>query len=129
MIKKMLKKIYYHDTDCAGVVYYANYLKYFEEARTEFLCEHGWDLKKLSSQGILFAVKNVEIDYKVPAGYGDTLEIFTEILKVKRASLVFLQQIKKKDTVLAMAKTTLVCVDCDFSPRPLPKEGTLFTTH
>ncbi|UCC94710.1 MAG: YbgC/FadM family acyl-CoA thioesterase [Candidatus Omnitrophota bacterium] len=116
----MTKKIYYHDTDCGGVVYYANYLKYFEEARTEFLRTKGLDIKKLSEEGILFVVKKVEIDYKSPARYGDTIEIITELSRLRNVSLEFTQQTTKEGTVLNLAKTILVCIGKDFLPRPLP---------
>ena len=117
---KMLKKIYYHDTDCGGVVYYANYLKYFEEARTEFLTDAGIDLKVLSQNSTWFVVKGVEIDYKTPAGYGDKLTILSEITKIKNVSLEFTQEIKRDDQLLVSAKTILVCVDGDFRPKAIP---------
>ncbi|MFA6281569.1 MAG: YbgC/FadM family acyl-CoA thioesterase, partial [Candidatus Omnitrophota bacterium] len=75
----MQKRIYYHDTDCGGVVYYANYLKYLEEARTEYMRERGLDLKELAGTGLLFVVKKVEIEYKSPARYADLLEISTKL--------------------------------------------------
>ncbi len=117
----MFKKIYYHDTDCGGVVYYANYLKYFEEARTEFLADRGIDLKTLSQNSTWFVVKNVEIDYKAPARYADKLEILSEITKIKNVSLEFLQQIKRGAQLLVSAKTVLVCVDGDFRPKAIPE--------
>lgn len=118
----MKKRIYYHDTDCGGVVYYANYLKYFEEARTELLRSKGIDLKALASERLLFAVKRVEIDYKGPARYGDELEVATEVSKVKNASLEFLQTIKRKDILLVSAKTILVCIDGQFKPCVIPDQ-------
>ena len=66
-------KIYYEDTDCGGVVYYANYLRYMERARTEYLASRGYAVKKLMDEGTIFMVLRVEIDYRSPARYGDTI--------------------------------------------------------
>ncbi|MEM7816516.1 MAG: thioesterase family protein [Candidatus Aenigmatarchaeota archaeon] len=117
----MLKKIYYHDTDSGGVVYYANYLKYLEEARTEYMSKYSIDLKKISEDGIFFVVKKVEIDYKSPARYGDIIEIFTKISKVRNVSIEFYQEIKNKDKILILAKTILVCVNRSFQLIPIPQ--------
>lgn len=119
---EMVKKIYYHDTDCGGVVYYANYLKYFEEARTEYFFDKGADIKDLSEKGILFIVRRVEIDYKFPARYGDIITVFSDVVKVKNVSLEFFQQIKRKDQLLVSAKTWLGCVDSTFKPCRMSKD-------
>ena len=118
----MKKKIYYHDTDAGGVVYYANYLKYLEEARTELLREEGVDISELAGKGILFAVKRTEINYKAPARYADTLTIMASISKVKNASLEFTQSIKRGDQTLVEAKTQLVCIDSNFMLQVIPDE-------
>ena len=112
----MQKRIYYHDTDCGGVVYYANYLKYFEEARTEYMEERGLKLKELSDKGTLFVVRNVSIEYKAPAHYADILEISTKINKIRNVSVEFLQEIKREGKLLVSALTTLVCIDKNFRP-------------
>jgi len=114
------KRIYYHDTDCGGVVYYANYLKYLEEGRTEFFTKAGVDLKDLSNKGIFFVVGTVDIKYKSPARYQDTIEIITEKPEVKTASMYFLQKIAKESTVLVEAKTVLVCINEKFRPQAVP---------
>ena len=118
----MKKKIYYHDTDAGGVVYYANYLKYLEEARTELLREKGVDIGRLAGKGILFAVRKVEIDYKAPARYADTLTIAASITKVKSASLEFTQSINRGDQILVKAKIQLVCINSNFEPQAFPEE-------
>ena len=118
----MKKKIYYHDTDAGGVVYYANYLKYLEEARTELLREEGVNIGELADKGILFAVKRTEINYKAPARYADTLTIMASISKVKNASLEFTQSIKRGDQTLVEAKTQLVCIDSNFMLQVIPDE-------
>lgn len=116
------KKIYYHDTDCGGVVYYANYLKYFEEARTEYMRECGLAIEELAQKGILFVVRRVEVDYKSPGRYADVLSITTQVSEIKNVSLIFLQEIKRNEQLLASAKTKLVCINRDFQPTVIPDD-------
>lgn len=115
------KKIYYHDTDCGGVVYYANYLKYLEEARTEFLLLKDIDLLKLAERNVIFVVARVEIDYKSPARYQDRIRISAAVEDAKLSAIKFYQEIKKGSTLLVRARTTLVCVGNDFKVRKLPE--------
>lgn len=114
------KKIYYHDTDCGGVVYYANYLKHLEEARTEFFSDRGIDLKELVDKGIFFVVSSVEIDYKAPARYQDIIRIETGIEKIGLSTLHFFQRIFKEEKILVEARTILVCVNSEFRPIRIP---------
>ena len=116
------KKIYYHDTDCGGVVYYANYLKYLEEGRTEFCISNGIDIKGLAEKGIYFVVAHTEIDYKAPAHYQDKIKVFTKIEKIGNASIHFSQDIFKDNILLIQSKTTWVCVNQDFRPKAVPEE-------
>lgn len=116
------KKIYYHDTDAGGVVYYSNYLAYFEEARTEHLLSIGIDIKKLIKRGIFFVVANVEITYKKPAGYADELTITSQIEKIKSASLIFSHQVKRNSVLLAECRTVLVLVNTNFKPTSFPRD-------
>ena len=89
-------KIYYEDTDCGGVVYYANYLKYFERARTEYLEMRGYSVTALMEQGIIFVVVHAELDYCSPARYGETLVIETEVGDVTGAALTFSHVVREK---------------------------------
>lgn len=115
-------RIYYHHTDCGGVVYYANYLSFLEEARTEFFEKRGVPLKQLSDKGILFVVARQEIDYKAPASYGDTLVIKSQIVDAGAARIEFGHKIiNQKKQLVTTAKTILVCIDKDFKPIPMPK--------
>ncbi len=116
------KKIYYHDTDCGGVVYYANYLKYLEEARTEYLLQRGIELPKLAEKDIWFVVARVEIDYKAPARYQDKLFVSARVEEARMATIKFFQEIRREDVLVARATTTLVCVGKEFKPIPLPEE-------
>jgi acyl-CoA thioester hydrolase len=80
-------KIYYEDTDCGGVVYYANYLKYFERARTHYLEERGLSVAGLMKEGTVFVVVHAEVDYRSPARYGDWLVIETVVSENGRAGV------------------------------------------
>lgn len=115
------KKIYYHDTDCGQVVYYANYFKYFEEGRTEYFLDKGVDIKQLSENNTLFAVRKIEVNFKSPARYGDCISVFSQIVKLKNASLDFFQEVKRHEVVLVSAVTQIVCIGCDFCPQTIPK--------
>ncbi len=119
----MKLKIYYHDTDCGGVVYYSNYLKFIEEARTEFFAEKGFSIKDLAGKGVLFVVARQEIDYKAPAVYGDVLEINTKAAEVSAVKIIFEHQIyNQAGQLINKSKTTLVCVDKNLKPRAIPEE-------
>ncbi|MDO8663202.1 MAG: thioesterase family protein [Candidatus Omnitrophota bacterium] len=116
-------KIYYHDTDCGGVVYYSNYLKFLEEARTEYFSEKGFSIKELAELGTLFVVARQEIDYKAPAVYGDILEIKTKIIETSTVKIVFENEIYNQDNrLITKAKTILVCVDKNLKPKAIPPE-------
>jgi acyl-CoA thioester hydrolase len=116
------KKIYYHDTDCGGVVYYANYLKYLEEARTEYLLTKGIELPKLAEKNVWFVVARVEIDYKTPAHYQEKLKVSARVEEIKLSTLRFFQEIRKEGVTVVKATTTLVCVGNDFKPIRVPEE-------
>lgn len=119
-LKHMKKRIYYHDTDCGGVVYYANYLKYMEEARTEYFEERGIFIKELAEKGAFFVVARQEIDYKFPAFYGDTLDFGAVIKNVSRAKIEFFHEIKNQhNRVVCLATTIMVYVDKDIRPKAI----------
>lgn len=116
-------RIYYHHTDAGGVVYYAKYLEFLEEARTEFFSDRGISVKELTKQGILFVVARQEIDYKAPAFYGDILRIDSRITENGRVKLEFTYEIKNQNNqIVSIAKTVLVCVDKDLKPMSIPEE-------
>ena len=116
-------RIHYHHTDCGGVVYYANYLKFLEEARWEFLEARKVYIKELRERGVGFVVARQEIDYKAPAIYGDMLVTDTWLSKISRASLEFGYDVKKEDgTLVVSAKTVLVFVDDKFKPTAIPDD-------
>jgi len=117
-------KIYYEDTDCGGVVYYANYLRYMERARTEYLASRGYSVKSLMDQGTIFMVFRVEIDYKAPARYGDTIEIETRVSDVTRATMIFEHVMREKASrrVFVECRAKIVAVDASGRPKRLPEE-------
>ena len=104
----------------AGVVYHAAYLDHLEEGRTEFLRGKGIDVGELARQGTIFPVVHIEVDYKCPAVYGDTIRIMTSIEKVGHASINFDQEIKKGGTLLLRAKVVCACVDSSLKAKPIP---------
>jgi acyl-CoA thioester hydrolase len=119
----MQVKIYYHHTDCGGVVYYANYLKFLEEARTEFFAERGVSIKELSQQGTLFVVARQEIDYKCPAVYGDLLDVAAKVGTTSAVRIEFIHEIKNQNKqLISLAKTILVCVGRDLKPKAIPSD-------
>ncbi len=116
-------KVYYHHTDCGGVVYYANYLKFFEEARTEYFADIGFSIKELADSGTMFVVARQEVDYKAPAVYGDLLEISTRVSDISAVKMVFEHEVKNQNGLITTkAKTTLVCVDKSLKPKAIPEE-------
>ncbi|MFH1441427.1 MAG: thioesterase family protein [Candidatus Omnitrophota bacterium] len=119
----MKVKIYYHDTDCGGVVYYANYLKYLEEARTEFFEQRGIFIKELAKSGVLFVVARQEIDYKQPAFYADTLDVGSNISAISNVKIEFSHKINNQNNqLICAAKTIMVCVDGNIKPKVIPEE-------
>jgi acyl-CoA thioester hydrolase len=113
-------KIYYEDTDAGGVVYYANYLRFMERSRTEFLAEKGINISELHNQGLFFVVVHVDISYKRPARLGEIVDVTTEVVEIKSATMTMRNRICKDDFVMVDALITLACVDRDGRPRRLP---------
>lgn len=115
-------RIYYEDTDAGGIVFYANYLKFFERARTEWLRAAGVNQQALAEQdGAIFVVKNASIDYHAPAKLDDVLNLTLSIEKLGRASVQFTQQAWRGDVLLASASVKVGCVDAaTLRPRSLP---------
>lgn len=115
-------RVYYEDTDLAGIVYYANYLKFIERARSEWVREIGVDQRAMKAQGVVFAVKRVEADYIVPAAFEDDLVIETTPLSMTPARLVLSQAVKRDDTNLFQSKITLVAIGQTGKPVRLPDQ-------
>ncbi|UGQ47786.1 tol-pal system-associated acyl-CoA thioesterase [Massilia endophytica] len=114
-------RVYYEDTDAGGIVYYANYLKFFERARTEWLRAIGVGQQVLLAEhDAMFVVKSVNADYHAPAKLDDVLRLTLRIDKLGRASVVFVQEAWCGATLLNTARVKVGCVDSALRPRALP---------
>ena len=119
---KFETKIYYEDTDVGGVVYYANYLKFLERARTEMINTFGLSNKKLLDKyGALIIVKSCNIEFKKPAQLEDKIQIFSSIVSSTKASFNMIQKIKKDKILILEAKTHLVTVNMNGKPIKIPE--------
>lgn len=116
-------RIYYEDTDAGGVVYYANYLKFFERARTDFLRHLQISQSDLAQkENLVFVVRRCEIDYLTPARLDDLIEVSVEIKEMRTASIVMFQKITKSGKILARLNVEIVCVSADeFKPNKIPQ--------
>lgn len=116
-------KIYYHDTDCGGVVYYSKYLEHLEEGRTEMLITKGINVTEYLVKDFMFVIAHIDVKYKASAHHGDIIKIYSSIDKVGNTSIHFSQTIKRDDTVLVQAQTVWVYVDKKtLKPVPVPDE-------
>lgn len=117
-------RVYYEDTDAGGIVYYVNYLKFMERARTERLRELGFAQSQLVGENLLFVVHSSEARYHVPARLDDELLISADIIELNRASLRFKQQVRRAtdSTLLCEGQFLVACVRADsLKPRAIPE--------
>jgi acyl-CoA thioester hydrolase len=117
-------RVFYEDTDAGGVVYYANYLRYLERARTEWLRQLGTPREQLrATVGWVFVVTGVRLQYHRPARLDDLLSVHAELLGHGGASLRFAQRVERDGQLLVAGEVDVACVDqTDFKPRRLPPE-------
>ena len=114
-------RVYYEDTDLAGIVYYANYLRFLERGRTEALRALGIDQGRLKAEtGVVFAVTRVTLDYRRPARFDDWLEVETRVTELRAASVRMAQAVTRAGTVLCDGEVTVACIDAAGRPRRLP---------
>ena len=118
-------RVYYEDTDSGGVVYYANYLKFMERARTERLRAMGFEQDQLRRDfGVLFAVHSLQVDYVRPAVFNDLLEVSAAVSDQRRASLAFTQEVRRcgdARPLLCRGQVRVACIDAgSLRPRPIP---------
>lgn len=115
-------RIYYEDTDAAGVVYHANYVKYLERARTEYFRTHGFSVAKLAEEGCIFPVLHLDLYFKSPARHDDLLTVETKPVSVSGASFTLGQKIIRSDDgkLLLDGLVTLACVNCGLRARRVP---------
>lgn len=128
MTHELACRVYYEDTDLAGVVYYANYLKFIERGRSEFVRALGIDQRRLQAdQGLVFAVRRLEADYLLPARLLDDLCVETTIKAVTAARITLLQQVRRGTDLLFDSTVVLVCLHETGRPARIPAEiRTLF---
>ena len=115
-------KVYYEDTDSGGVVYYANYLKFIERARTDLIQQLGFSLNNLSfDYDSLFVVKKIECEYQMSAKLEDNLIVKSKILEIKNASFTLQQNIERNGKTLFTSKILMVCINSNGKPNKIPK--------
>lgn len=124
LISTLPIRIYYEDTDAGGIVYYANYLKFFERGRTELLREVNIEQDILMEKNIAFVVKKVELSYVKPAQFNQLITVKTEVTSCRKASLEFKQQIfNDKAQLLCQAITLIACINFKkLKPMAIPSE-------
>tara|TARA_Y100000590_G_scaffold206284_1_gene233799 strand:- start:1437 stop:1850 length:414 start_codon:yes stop_codon:yes gene_type:complete len=117
-------RVYYEDTDAQGVVYYANYLKFIERARTEFLRSIGYQQEKLLNEDLIFVVNGIQMSFRKPAKLDDSLKIKTRLIKLGKASFHFDQEVfSEENFLLCKGLVRCACLDSkSFKPVALPKE-------
>ncbi|HAO33610.1 MAG TPA: tol-pal system-associated acyl-CoA thioesterase [Candidatus Competibacter sp.] len=118
-------RVYYEDTDSGGVVYYANYLKFMERARTEWLRARGFEQDALlQEQRLLFAVRSLSVDYRRPARFNDVLAVSARLIEASGASFLFEQTIQRdvSTDILCSARVKVACIDAEtFRARRIPR--------
>jgi len=115
-----LLRVYYEDTDLAGIVYYANYLKFIERARSEMLKNANVNQMDLIKRGYFFVVRSLKADYLKPAYFEDSLKVITEVAKIKGASIILQQTIFRSEKVLFEASIRLALIDKSGKAARLP---------
>ena len=116
-------KIYYEDTDAGGVVYYANYLKFLERARSEVIYSLGYTNSSILERfGVLLIVKSCNIEYKKPARFEDLLQITSEIKSFTKTSFLMKQSISRNNEIISDAEIHLVSVDKNGKPSKIPED-------
>ncbi|MFN3525733.1 MAG: tol-pal system-associated acyl-CoA thioesterase [Paracoccus sp. (in: a-proteobacteria)] len=121
MTHRLSLRVYYEDTDLAGIVYYANYLKFIERGRSEWLRELGVDQVALKQRdGLVFAVRRIGADYLRPARFDDLIEVTTRLDEARAARLTLAQEVRRGDELLFTATVTIACLDAQGRPVRLP---------
>lgn len=114
-------RVYYEDTDMAGIVYHANYLKFIERARSDWLREQGLDQNAMrEGDRTVFVVRRIEADYLAPGRYDDALEVITKVKAMTRVRLLLRQEVLRGDEPLFRAEVTAVCATLEGRPTRLP---------
>jgi acyl-CoA thioester hydrolase len=117
-------RVYWEDTDAGGVVFFANYLKFFERARTEWLRSHGFSQEQLRTDtGIVFVVADTAVRYLIPARLDDLLDVSVQVTEAGRASMTIVQRARRSGVLLAESTTRIGCVEAvTLKPRRIPNQ-------
>ena len=120
MVHTFSLRVYYEDTDMAGIVYYANYLRYIERARSEAVRDVGIDQLAMKQEGLVFVVRQMVVDYLLPARFDDVLTIETETTALKGANMQMFQSVKRGDEVVFTADVRVAFMTTDGKPTRYP---------
>jgi len=115
-------KVYYEDTDSMGIVYHANYLKYFERGRSEFIDSLGKSMRKWNEEGVYFVVYSMNLRFRKPAFLGDIIEVVSKLEFESEFRGIFHQRIEKDGELLVEGDVEVVCIDAERKPREFPME-------
>jgi len=115
-------RVYYEDTDCGGVVYYANYLRWLERSRTEFMRSRGIELASWMQRNVWFSVSECNVKYRRPAKYDDWLDVTTELEDIGGAAFWLKNEVRREGELLAEAKVRIACMGDDGRPKRIPEE-------
>lgn len=115
-------RVYYEDTDAGGVVFYANYLKFFERVRTEMLRSVGFEQDRLIiEQNLIFVVRSVKVEYLKPARFNDLLDVNAKVIEYKKTNFTFEQSITRQQDLLCTAEVRIACLDSQsMKPKLIP---------
>ncbi|MFW8637046.1 tol-pal system-associated acyl-CoA thioesterase [Cribrihabitans pelagius] len=122
MIHEFPIRVYYEDTDMGGIVYHANYLRFIERARSDWVRGIGADQNAMRDAGLVYAVHRIEADYLAPARFDEELTVTTEIAQVTPARMLLDQEVRRAGQPLFRAKVTIVCMTAEGRPARLPAE-------
>ncbi len=122
MVHRLDLRVYYEDTDLAGIVYYANYLKFIERGRSEMIRAAGVDQVAMRARGMVFAVRRIEADYLLPATYDDMLQVRTRVIAVTGARITLQQAVWRGDLALFDAAVVLVCLTSKGAASRIPAD-------
>ena len=117
-------RVYYEDTDFSGVVYHANYLRYFERGRTEAMRQAGGSHAAMAAadEPLAYTVRDLTIDYRAPARVDELLTVYTTLAELHGARMIFEQAVRRGDDLLCTARVTVACMTMDGRPRRIPPD-------
>jgi acyl-CoA thioester hydrolase len=115
-------RVYYEDTDMGGIVYHANYLRFIERARSDWVRGIGVDQNAMREAGLIYVVRRIEADYLAPAKFDEELLVVTALKQVTPARMILMQEVRRGGTPLFRAEVTIVCITISGKPSRLPAE-------